>query len=53
MKRLKVTTNIKEVKFEGVWAELESKKVCRENYSGNNSDNNYEISETSDSFYIK
>ena len=32
---LRVTKNIKEIKFEGVWGELESKKVSRDNDSQN------------------
>ena len=36
VKALRVTTkNVKEIKFEGVWGELESKKVSRDNNSQN------------------
>ena len=35
VKDLTVTKNVKEIKFEGVWGELESKKVSRENNSQN------------------
>ena len=30
VKDLRVTKNVKEIKFEGVWGELESKKVSRD-----------------------
>ena len=30
-----VTKNVKEIKFEGVWGELESRKVSRDNNSQN------------------
>ena len=33
--RLRVTKNVKEIKFEGVWGELESKNVSRDNNSQN------------------
>ena len=32
-KELKVTKNVKEIKLEGVWGEVESKKVSRDNNS--------------------
>ena len=35
VKNLRVTKNAKEIKFEGVWGELESKKVFRDNNSQN------------------
>ena len=35
VKGLRVTKNIKEIKFGGVWGELESKKVSRDNESQN------------------
>ena len=35
VKDLRVTKNVKEIKFEGVWGELESKKVSRDNNSQN------------------
>ena len=35
VKDLRVTKNVKEIKFEGVWGELESKKVSRDNDSQN------------------
>ena len=35
LKDLRVTKNVKEIKFEGVWGELESKKVSRDNNSQN------------------
>ena len=35
MKGVRVTENIKETGFEGVWGELESKKVSRDNNSQN------------------
>ena len=38
MRDLTVTENVKEIKFEGVWGELESKKVSRDNNSQNISD---------------
>ena len=34
-KDLRVTKNIKEIKFEGVWGELQSKKDSRDNNSQN------------------
>ena len=38
VKDLRVTKNVKEIKFEWVWGELESKKVSRDNNSQNISD---------------
>ena len=38
VKDLRVTKNVKEIKSEGVWGELESKKVSRDNNSQNISD---------------
>ena len=38
VKELRVTKNVKEIKFEGVWGDLESKKVSREYNSQNISD---------------
>ena len=35
VKDLRVTKNVEEIKFGGVWGELESKKVSRENNSQN------------------
>ena len=35
VKDLRVTKNVKEIKFEGVWGELKSKKVSRDNISQN------------------
>ena len=35
VKDLRVTKNVKGIKFEGVWGELESKKISRENKSQN------------------
>ena len=35
VKDLRVTKNVKEINFEGVWGELESKKVSRDNDSQN------------------
>ena len=35
VKDFRVTKNVKEVKFEGVWGELESRKVSRDNNSQN------------------
>ena len=35
VKDLRVTKNVKETKLEGVWGELESKKVSRDNNSQN------------------
>ena len=35
VKDFRVTKNVKEVKFEGVWGELESRKVSRDNKSQN------------------
>ena len=35
VKNLRVTKNVKEIKFEGVWRELESKKVSRDNNTQN------------------
>ena len=35
MKGTRVTKNVKEIKFEGVWNELESKKLSRDNNSQN------------------
>ena len=35
MKDIRVTKTAKEIKFEGVRAELESKKVSRDNHSQN------------------
>ena len=34
-KDLRVTKNVQEIKFDGVWGELESKKVSRDNNSQN------------------
>ena len=34
-KDLRVTKNVKEIKFEGVWGQLESKKVSKDNNSQN------------------
>ena len=34
-KDLRVTKNVKEIKFEGVWGELELKKISRDNNSQN------------------
>ena len=34
-KELRVSKNVKEIKFEGVWGEVESKKVSRDNNSPN------------------
>ena len=36
MKGLRVTKIDKEIKFEGVWAELEAKSVSRDNHSQGN-----------------
>ena len=33
IKDLKVTKIVKEIKFEGIWGELEAKTVSRENHS--------------------
>ena len=38
VKDLRVTKNVEEIKFGGVWGELESKKVSRDNNSQNISD---------------
>ena len=47
MKGLRVTNNVKEIKFEGVWDELESKKKkFPETIT-------HKISETNCSFYMK
>ena len=35
VKDFRVTKNVKEIKFEGVWGELESRKVSRDNNSQN------------------
>ena len=35
VKDLRVTKNVKEIKFEGVWVELEAKKVSRDNNTQN------------------
>ena len=35
VKDLRVTKNVKEIEFEGVWGDLESKKVSRDNNSQN------------------
>ena len=35
MKDFRVTKNVKEIKFEGVWGERESRKVSRDNNSQN------------------
>ena len=35
VKDLRVTKNVKEIKLEGVWGELESNKVSRDNNSQN------------------
>ena len=35
VKDCRVTKNFKEIKFEGVWGELESRKVSRDNNSQN------------------
>ena len=35
VKDLRVTKNVKEIKFEGVWGELEAKKVSRDNNTQN------------------
>ena len=35
VKDLRVTKNVKEIKFKGVWGELESKKVSRDNNTQN------------------
>ena len=35
VKDFRVTENVKEIKFEGVWGELESRKVSRDNNSQN------------------
>ena len=35
VKDLTVTKNVKEIKFEGVWGELESKRVSRDNNTQN------------------
>ena len=35
VKDLRVAKNVKEIKFEGVWGELELKKVSRDNNSQN------------------
>ena len=45
MKDLRVTKNVKEIKFEVVWVELESKKVSR--------DNNAKIFKTNSIFDVK
>ena len=35
VKGVRVTKNVKEIKFEGVWGELESRKVSNDNTSQN------------------
>ena len=45
MKGLRLTENVKEIKFEGVWGELKSKKVSR--------DNTHKIFETNSTFHVK
>ena len=35
VKDFRVTKNVKEIKFEGVWGELQSRKVSRDNNSQN------------------
>ena len=35
VKDLRFTKNVKEIKFEGVWGDLESKKISRDNNSSN------------------
>ena len=35
MKGLRVTKVVKDIKFEGVWGELESKNICRDSYLQN------------------
>ena len=35
VKGLKVTKNVKEIKFEEVWSKSESKKLSRDNFSQN------------------
>ena len=35
MKGLRVTKIAKEIKFEGVWGELEAKNISRDNHSQN------------------
>ena len=46
MKGLTVTKNVKEIKFEGVWGELESKKgFQRQSY--------YKIFESNPSYHVK
>ena len=46
VKGLRVTKNVKEIKFEGVWGELKSKKMIPDT-------KNYETSKTNSSFYAK
>ena len=46
MKGLRVTKIVKEVKFEGVWGELESKKMFPETIT-------HKIFETNSSFHVK
>ena len=45
MKDLRVTKNVKEIKFEGVWGELESKK-CPETIT-------HKIFKTNSCFHVK
>ena len=46
MRGLSVTKNLKEIKFEGVWGQLESKK----GFSGTIA---YKLIETNSSFHVK
>ena len=46
MKDLRVTKNVKEIKFEGVWRDLDSKKLFPEKIT-------HKIFETNSSFHVK
>ena len=46
MKGFRVTKNVKEIKLEGVWGELESKKKIPETIT-------HKISETNSSFHVE
>ena len=53
MKGLEVTKNIKEIKFEGVWDELESKNFPETVTQVSQIVSNISIFETNSSFHVK
>ena len=46
VKGLRLTKNVKQIKFEGVWGRLESKNCCRQNHSQNTWDKLHFLSKT-------